>query len=414
MNLLRVMKSTYELLLSTDITKLAKSTISNALSWGLATRMLDVNGDVVVDTAVFVGSSFTPTADGTDAVVDMSPGIALYYESSEADVFLGEVRACFADAVQTINVPANNDVSGDDRIDVISFRPIEVEEDTQTRWFKDPVTSNLSQQDVPTRVRLDFEIEITQGTPAPAPIAPATPAGNLKVAEVLRVNGQANVNPGDVTDARSGDRISAGTVDSVSGLIARTGAVYFGDPAGSHYRIERDDDDAPTLLRFRNQSGAGLTLESRRVQVGSAGEIATNDLRAAANTGADGIIDVYDDDASAYGVLVSKTTPLAWASFLFSGGTLVVQENYNLGGTVTDAGVGDFNVQFDTDVFTNLGAVIATFYGAAGGPLHVEANIVDFSGTDRLDLKFYDLAGAAADPTAGDRVHVVCFALPTP
>jgi hypothetical protein len=416
MQILRVLKTPYELFDATDVVRLAKSSVRNMAALGFATRMIAGDGSATVDAPVFVGSSFEPTATGADALVSLKAGIAFLYDTTEADAWLGEVEVVFSDEVDTIALATNVDGSGDDRIDVISLRPLEVEEDSQTRWFKDPVTLTKSQVASPQRVRLDYEIVVTAGTVAPAPVAPSTPAGTYKVAEVLRVNGQANVNPSDVTDARSLDRVRAGIVEAFSGLVTRAGALYFGDPDGDHYRIERDSDTSPTHLRVRNQAGADMPMQAGNFRVsGIAKRVETNDFRAHTNTGTDGIFNFYDDDASAYGVLAAKNTPLAWASFLFTGGTWVLQSGYNLGGTVTDAGgLGSFNVQFDVDILDNAGAAYATFFGAGGGALHVEAGVVDFAGTNRLVINTYTMAGVLADPTTGDRAHVMCMALPVP
>jgi hypothetical protein len=422
MFVLRVLKNAYELFDATDVVRLAKSSVRNMAALGLATRMIDGDGDRISDAPVFVGSAFSPSATGSDALVSLKPGMAFYYDTSEGDTWLGEVKLAFADDVQTIALPVNNDASGDDRIDVISLKTIEVEEDDQLRWFKDPITLLTSQKESPQRVRLDFELVVTTGTAAPSPVAPSTPAGNYKVSEVTRVNGQANVNPSDVADSRAPDRIRASWTEGLLGLVARAGATYFGDPDGDHYRLERDSDTAPTHLRIRNQLGAPTDLEVG--ELWATRYVQTDNFRARNNSGdlGVGVVEFYDDDASETAVILSSNTPIAWGSFVLTGSILVAQEHSLFGGVSTKVATGRYKIEFQavvgvSGVVTNAGAVLATSNATngAGTPLIVLASLstdgaaYGGSGGTVCNVDFYDFAGALADPGASEEVSLLVF-----
>ena len=413
MFILRVLKNTYELFDATDVIRLAKSSVRNMAALGFATRMIDTNGARIEDAPVFVGSAFEPYADGTGPSVFLKPGIAFRYDTGEADEWLGEVEVILSDIVDTIALSTNAHGSGDDRIDVISLRPIEVEEDSQTRWFKSPTSGTPYQQTSPQRVRIDYEIVVTVGTVASSPVAPATPSGTYKVAEVLRPNGQVNVNPSDVTDARSLDRVRTGFLDAFSGVAARAGAVYFGDPSGNHYRFERDDESSPTRLRARDESGAKVDLE--------VGELIGADYVSTSSVfrfGSDAIGDAerlwIASDSSLNpemlksqkpdGTIVqfdSLLSPRAAARLRFTGGTWVVDYGWNVG-AVTDNAVGDWDLEL-SPVFSNLEAIC--IISSANNPtgIHFTA-IVD--ATNNVSIGAFNNAGTASDPADGVRVDL--------
>jgi hypothetical protein len=427
MFLLRVLKNAYELFDATDVVRLAKSSNRSANALGFASRMIGGDGAPVIDSPVFVGSAFEPNVDGASNVVTLGAGIAFLYDSSEADVWLGEVEAILADSEDSIAMATNTDGSGDDRIDVISLRPLELEEDDQLRWFKDPVTLTPYQKTSPQRVRVDYEIVVTTGVVDPAPVAPATPAGTYKVAEVIRVNGQANVLSVDLTDSRALDRVRAGYVESFSAMAARLGALYFGDPDGDHYRMERDSDTAPTHLRIRNQVGADVDLEVG--ELWATRYMQSNNVRARVDSGdlLEGIVNVYNDDGTKYGMMLSANTSIAWGSFIHTGGILVAQDHFGMGGTSTKIATGRYKIEFDSGVWglviTNAGAVQATCNELSTGaatPLIVMASLstdgaaYGGGGGTVVEVEFYNFAGVLTDPTATFELSLTCSILPVP
>ena len=415
MFILRVLKNAYELFDATDVVRLAKSSVRNVAALGLATRMLDADGDTVIDAPVFVGSGFAPSSPGTDSLVYLKPGVAFLYDSGEGDAWLGQVKIAYSDEVDSVALATNVDGSGDDRIDVVSLRPLEVEEDSQLRYFKDPTSLAKYQANSPQRVRLDYEIVVTTGVVAPVPAAPATPAGTFKVAEVLRINGQANVNPTDVTDSRNLDRVRAGFVDAFAGIASRAGALYFGDPSGNHYRLERDSDTAPTRLRFRDQAGVGAVVElgevysetylstKSAIRFGNKAIADASRLHIAPNsTLAPSYLKIAKGDGT-IGAVHSLMGVKCLAKLRFTGGSWVV--DYSVGfGAVTDNGIGDWTIAIaDTLADLNTAAAMVTLTNLIG-----DFKIVAIAdSTTTVQIQGKTNAGVAADPPSGARATLI-------
>jgi len=407
MDLRRVLKNTYELFDAVDVVRLAKSTFRDMAAYSLATRLLDANGDLVV-VPVFLGSGLEPSADGTNANVTMKPGLALWYDASQGDSWLGEVTPVFFDTAQTASFTSNT--SGNDRIDVLSVRPIEVEEDSVLRKFKDPISQVVSQQLSPQRVRLGFEFVVTEGVPAASPSVPATPTGTFKIAEVLRPNAQADVNAVDVTDARNLDRMKTGFVDAVSGLAARAGALYFGDPAGNHYKLERDDAVTPTVLQLQNQNGLNQDFEAAELKA-TAG-LVSDTIQVQTNLVQD-TIETKNFAGTNAAILLAKNTPWAFCRFGWNdpGGSLTNNDP-------ADNLSGDFNITSvqwkisGSDIYaevvltTALAAVTGALAIVSGGGLkagsgsitpfvNVQAEVVS---TTVVHIYFSNAAGVMVEP----------------
>lgn len=92
--------------------------------------------------------------------------------------------------------------ASNDRIDVICVKNQLVDEITENRKYKDAITDAITTESFVIQKDWEAEILVVQGTPAPSPVAPSTPAGYLKVAEVLvsAVTGVAGA--GAITDSR--------------------------------------------------------------------------------------------------------------------------------------------------------------------------------------------------------------------
>ena len=70
-----------------------------------------------------------------------------------------------------------------DRIDTLEIRLLETDYDQQQRAFKDPVTGDITYQDVYTKTRFEIEAQIINGTEG-AGVAPNHTAGWIKIAEI--------------------------------------------------------------------------------------------------------------------------------------------------------------------------------------------------------------------------------------
>lgn len=90
-----------------------------------------------------------------------------------------------------------------DRIDLVVVKAALTDEITGTRKFKDAATSVISSENMVLQRDWQAEIEFVNGTAAGSPVAPSTPAGYLKIAEIYVNAGTGLSGAGDVTDTRS-------------------------------------------------------------------------------------------------------------------------------------------------------------------------------------------------------------------
>ena len=83
------------------------------------------------------------------------------------------------------------------RIDTLEIRLLETDYDQQQRAFKDPVTGNITYQDVYTKTRFEIEAQVITGTEG-AGVAPNHTSGWIKIAEI-------NVDAGETTSILNAD-----------------------------------------------------------------------------------------------------------------------------------------------------------------------------------------------------------------
>ena len=83
------------------------------------------------------------------------------------------------------------------RIDTLEIRLLETDYDQQQRAFKDPVTGNITYQDIYTKTRFEMEAQIINGTEG-AGVAPNHTSGWIKIAEI-------NVDAGESTSILNAD-----------------------------------------------------------------------------------------------------------------------------------------------------------------------------------------------------------------
>ena len=286
MNLIRAVHNMYELLTSTKIDQLSKSVWSTvaAVLWSL------FRGDSGAFKSGFIGEGCKPNAGGATPTVTLSPGLGLYFDATEPDLWRGKVKPIFLREPQLVEFDTNN--SNQDRIDSVFIRPRETEEDRQERWLFDPIQKAEYRANEPGRVRYGFETAVIQGTPDLQPLAPNTPAGWLRVADVRRPSGQINVSSADVTDARAVMTIAPGSARLDNLSLKHNAEIYLEDGAGGFTRLFRGANASLNLVT--NLVGAlpdgmlnlgGLTAYSF---------VSTDALRSAL----DNVIEVFDFDGN--------------------------------------------------------------------------------------------------------------------
>lgn len=202
--------------------------------------------------AVFLADAFRPTADGASSTVALRRGLALRLDGSIGDAWDGDVKPMYADTDQVVAFSQNTDASGDDRIDLVVIRPDIEEEEPQTVHHKDTLEGPVYTKTVNTRRNLGFELDVVEGTPNAAPVAPSTPSGWVAICKVTRTNGQAAVLASEVEDVRQREFARFGALGVATTLL-------FGESGGGQARLQYDP--AEGRLQLMNQSDVLLPLE---------------------------------------------------------------------------------------------------------------------------------------------------------
>lgn len=104
-----------------------------------------------------------------------------------------------ADVTFSIDTPD----SSNPRIDIIVVRHGRFNSVTESRKFKDEFTDAISNQNFTVATDWQAELQYIAGTPAGSPTAPATPAGWIKLAEILVSTSVGIIDQTSITDVRS-------------------------------------------------------------------------------------------------------------------------------------------------------------------------------------------------------------------
>jgi len=151
-----------------------------------------------VENAFFDDSMFVAFVGAT--TVSVGPGLG-FQEDATVDATEPEKRSIFLASASAHGISAPDGAL--DRIDVVSIKAARAVTKSETRKFKDEISLVVS--DVTLDVENDWVpiITITAGTPAGSPVAPATPAGDLKIAELLVTAVTGIADQSAITDTRS-------------------------------------------------------------------------------------------------------------------------------------------------------------------------------------------------------------------
>lgn len=401
MRFAQVYKEAYSLLTNTDVIRAGRAAVQAALLGLFATRMISDAG--AITSAVFLGSGLYPVGSGAANTMIMRPGLALFYDSSEADTWLGQVKPIWSQSATNVTVNTNSDGSGHDRIDVLAVRAVQALGDYQDASFKTPGTAagaGIYTKSSPHEQAWTLEHQVFEGTPAASPAVPSLPAGQgwVAVAQIARPNGQADVNPGDVTDVRVGDVLRTGD------LLATKAAA----------RVLLGDQVAGAFAGLKYQSSASGNL--------NAGELVV-------------MSDAHDDNNPDGPLVVSEVkalnTPLALVAFGtmdFVGG--VIPDDTDLPSQVKQGPISSIKWRTGvsrtrpingggTDTYTGLSVVRITLSEALsavnnavvnvnhqwripGEPLNVAVEVVD---TTTIELSCVQLDEAA--DSAGDELELL-------
>lgn len=195
--------------------------------------------------SVFIGNGCKAVITSPGSLgVDLSAGLALH-DIASGDIFTADHRPILLDVKQNVQLTPN--ASGSDRIDRVSIRAVEVDEDPQVVDIKDPITGSISAQTRNQRTHYAYQVVATEGTPAGSPVAPATPAGYLAVCDILVQNAAGAITSGNITDLRTLDTRTAG---ELAAALVNTSAIK--TLSGAAPLLVQDSAGAQTPVISRN------------------------------------------------------------------------------------------------------------------------------------------------------------------
>lgn len=186
------------LLLSTDVNRIGDMAIQSLVHL-LGLLFYDSTPGHAAPQSGFPGDMCLVSMTG-DLSYTVAPGWGLMFDASELgseDWGIAAYRPIvLADAVS--GALAANDATHP-RIDVISIGPAWVDDLVVSRNFKNPTTGARHVTGMPQRRRFGAQVVVTTGTPDASPVAPPTPTGHIKLADV---HVPAGAGPATVVDRR--------------------------------------------------------------------------------------------------------------------------------------------------------------------------------------------------------------------
>jgi len=132
--------------------------------------------------------------------------------------------------------PTNN------RIDLVCVKAQEADELTATRNYKSAVDDTVTAQSFVVQRDWSADVILVDGTPAGSPVAPAVPAGYLKIASILVAAVTGIAGSGSVTDSRS--------LFPIGGDITMNSTSFVRLTAGAAVPFSTLFADADALLKF--------------------------------------------------------------------------------------------------------------------------------------------------------------------
>jgi len=110
-------------------------------------------------------------------------------------------RLLYRSGSTTLNLSAPDLTNN--RIDIVCVKAARVDGSTESRKYKAPVTSVISNQNLVVSKEWQAEFLVVDGTPSGAPAIPSTPAGYIKIANLLVTAVTGMSGAGAVTDTRT-------------------------------------------------------------------------------------------------------------------------------------------------------------------------------------------------------------------
>lgn len=175
-------------------------------------KMLQETEDAVFDTSFLV--SFVSSTQ-----ISINPGTGFQTDAT-VDSSEPQKRLLFRAAAVPLSIAAPD--ASLDRIDIVVMQHARVDGLTESRKFKAAGTGIISNQNLVVTNEWEATFQIVAGTPDASPVAPAIPAGFLKIAElaVTAVSGMSGA--GALTDTRTQMPLAGGTTLNTLGKLRVT------------------------------------------------------------------------------------------------------------------------------------------------------------------------------------------------
>ncbi len=161
----------------------------------------------------FFDDSFL-TEFATSTSVTVRPGAGFQTDSSQSNPE-PEKRLLYNEASASLSISAPDPSL--DRIDIVCVKAALADDLTANRKYKDAISGAVSTESLVVQQDWQAEMQIVAGTPAASPVAPSTPSGYIKIAElaVTTVSGLAGA--GAVTDTRESMPVGSETLINTIG-----------------------------------------------------------------------------------------------------------------------------------------------------------------------------------------------------
>jgi len=139
------------------------------------------------------------TSYSSPTQVSVASGVGFQTDNTQVDPEPTK-RLLFRSSASNLNLSAPDSVNN--RIDIVCVKSARVAGSTESRKYKAPITFTISNQNLVVSNDWEAEFIVTPGVPSGSPAIPATPAGYIKIAELLvsAVTGLSGA--GAVTDTR--------------------------------------------------------------------------------------------------------------------------------------------------------------------------------------------------------------------
>lgn len=229
-------------------------------------------------TDFFYGDSFKVTYVNS-TTVQVASGVGFQTDGTQVDPEPTKrllLNAAAANKTIAAADPSNN------RIDIVSVKAARATIDTENRNFKDAGTGVVSSVSFVVEDDWAADIVVTTGTPSGSPVAPSTPAGYIKIAEVTVTAATGVSGSSAVSDSRTRYKKPSSWRAVTSKTAAYTAdlddeAIYCDATsagftvtlpdaslcAGKSFFVMKTDSSANAITISPNANGASQTLDTQ-------------------------------------------------------------------------------------------------------------------------------------------------------